>query len=336
VARPSELMTKRSMDGQATGDPATVPCAVNSMMTPSVVAPQRWTEVVMSGMSVNSCSNESWPAARPCVVGVMGAERRTAGSRTVFRRSGDGARQKSSKRRTKSEAADWSMGGILEGGAGGGVHVVCRASVCVALALAGVTGIGCGSSGATAGSESSGASVSQPISRPASVRSPSAATSPSPSVTAAGSGAPERAERGHETLETYGRAASGAESTGIAGVVESYYAAYIDGDGGKACALVSGELERIIVKDLAKRLSGAAGTTCSSVLSGHGQRIPESVREEFRGLRVTRVRVQGTHGLAFIASRAIPYGVMSLEREGGAWKVAEYEATTLMRPGGNG
>jgi hypothetical protein len=200
----------------------------------------------------------------------------------------------------------------------------------VALGLA-LQGCGSGGSSATVPAQHTGVSAvaSSTVAPPTPlVVKPGVATHRAPSRPHAAATA--HARKGHETLQTYGDAAAGAQRAQIASVVERYYAAYIAGDGGRACALASKALVRTITGELAKGILGKRGG-CSAVLSALGRRLPAVERAELEGLRVTSARIEGSHGLAFIASRAIPYGVMAVDRQAGVWRVDRYEATTLLR-----
>ena len=77
VAKPSSPRTMRSTACQEIGPPPTVPLSVNSISTPSGVAPQRCTSPVRSGTSSNSPAKARFPSSRVSVVGVIGATRRT-------------------------------------------------------------------------------------------------------------------------------------------------------------------------------------------------------------------------------------------------------------------
>ena len=92
------------------GAPLAVPRTVNSIRTPSEVAPRA---VDLGGHVWDQLEEVSEGALACLVVEIIGAERRAFGASTVSRRSATGACQNSVKRLTKSATRSWSIPGTI-------------------------------------------------------------------------------------------------------------------------------------------------------------------------------------------------------------------------------
>jgi hypothetical protein len=127
----------------------------------------------------------------------------------------------------------------------------------------------------------------------------------------------------------YGHAAGAAEAQVIDALVQRYYAAAKAGNGTAACALTYFIVAETMSENYGEPpgplwLRGAA--TCPAVLA----RVFEHFHRQLSvPVTVTSVRVSGTHAKALLGFTSLPAGVIPLQREGSAWKVAGLLATAL-------
>jgi hypothetical protein len=128
---------------------------------------------------------------------------------------------------------------------------------------------------------------------------------------------------------TYGHAAGAAEARAVAAVVKRYYAAAAVGDGATACSMILPTLAKAIPEDYARPTGPVylrGGKTCRAVMS----RLFKHFHDKLAGaIEVTGVRVEGNLALALLGSRTRPASEMSVERIGGAWKIALLLANAL-------
>jgi hypothetical protein len=189
-----------------------------------------------------------------------------------------------------------------------------------------LAGCGSGRSSTNAAGDGSGASATTRQSSPTGAATSVAAPGPQAPTSAASSEGGE-----HGTLQTFGRAATAAQRSQIVAAVEGYAGAVLAGDGAGACALLSDEAKLTIAQAMARVVSGKR-ESCDAFLSQRSRDRSARTLGELQGLRVTDVRVKGELAIVFVASAETPYGLMTVRRERGAWKVKQREITMLERP----
>ncbi len=217
-----------------------------------------------------------------------------------------------------------------------------------ALALASIGCVGCGGSGGSSSSggggstqvpsgqsTSSAAGLATTGGVPASTGSSGQATSPPGTGTSGGGGvnAGSTAAGGGAggSLETFGSAASRSQRSQTAAVVKTYGAALLGGDGARVCGLLTAQAKQLVQRRIAAGVAREAAG-CAAYFSEHGGRSAANVAQ-FAGLEVTDVRVQGDLAIVFVRSRGTPKGFLTVRHEGSAWKIEQWEVTTLLSPG---
>jgi uncharacterized membrane protein len=120
----------------------------------------------------------------------------------------------------------------------------------------------------------------------------------------------------------YGSPASAAEERAVAAVVERYYGMAAAGDGSGACGLLLRPLAAAVVTDYGHNGPSylRSGKTCAAVLALLFKHYRAQLAE---GVAVTDVRIAGDQADALLGSRAFPASFLVLQREGGAWRVAQ-------------
>jgi hypothetical protein len=121
---------------------------------------------------------------------------------------------------------------------------------------------------------------------------------------------------------TYGQSADAIDIQRVRTAIKRYYAMGSAGDGNAACADLVPHLAKSIPVDYGRfgpsYLRGAS--TCGAVLT----RLFERSRSDFPiPVEVTDVRVNGNEGVALLGFTTMPAGYIAIEREQGAWWVAE-------------
>ncbi|HEX5309686.1 MAG TPA: hypothetical protein VFW38_11465 [Solirubrobacteraceae bacterium] len=108
-----------------------------------------------------------------------------------------------------------------------------------------------------------------------------------------------------------------------------YYAAAAAGDGAVACSLLTTPIARAAVETYGQGLGPAflrGSKTCPEVLS----RVFRHSHEELAGTaRVTAVRIERGHALAFLDSATLRYVYTRARREAGAWRVIPFLGAQL-------
>lgn len=127
----------------------------------------------------------------------------------------------------------------------------------------------------------------------------------------------------------YGHAASPVEARTVASLVKRYYMAAAVGDGGMACRLLSSAVaDPTKLPQTAEKYAPAPsapplqGKNCRYIMSLLFSESHRQLMADAPTLAVTAVRIAGRHCLALLAFRAKPEGILPLEREKGAWKIA--------------
>jgi hypothetical protein len=130
-------------------------------------------------------------------------------------------------------------------------------------------------------------------------------------------------DRDDASIVAYGHAASAGEKQAITAVAKRYYMVAVMGDGAKACSMLVPSLAKSIPQDYAQATGPSylrGNQTCQAVMSTLFQ---QSHIQLTNPITVTGVRVDGKHAFALLGSSTTPASVLSLEREGGTWKVGQ-------------
>jgi hypothetical protein len=123
------------------------------------------------------------------------------------------------------------------------------------------------------------------------------------------------------SIRTYGHAAVRVDKQAIAAVVKRYYAAAVAGDGTRACSMILPSFAKAIPEDYGQAPGPAylrGAKTCAAVMGLLFRQVHRQVAAAFE---VTGVRVEGISALAILGSRVLPARYLSLERQGGAWRI---------------
>jgi hypothetical protein len=138
-------------------------------------------------------------------------------------------------------------------------------------------------------------------------------------------------------IRTYGREASSGERHAVAGLVKLYYAAAATNDGVHACSLVDSRLAKSsnFAKVVPEGYEPAAGSTvfrgksCAQVASLLFELTHQQLVSAAATVRVTGLRVDGTHGLAILIFTKTPESEIPVEHEHGAWKIGGFLGSPL-------
>lgn len=133
-----------------------------------------------------------------------------------------------------------------------------------------------------------------------------------------------------KVILAYGHSARVLEERSIVGIVKRYYAAAATDDGARACALLAPDFAKSVVEDYGHGSVGPSylrnGTTCQTVLS----LLFEHFHEELTAaITVFDVRVSGNQARVVLSSRTLRASDISLQREGGSWKIVQLLGTPL-------
>jgi hypothetical protein len=156
---------------------------------------------------------------------------------------------------------------------------------------------------------------------------PASTSASQTSTTGEGPGASER-----ELDETVGVAAGEADRLAVSSIVKRYYAAVAADNGVQACSLLYQPLAKSFDEDYSevsgpRELRGKSCIEITSKLFRHRRGQPTS---DVSGIEVTGVRVvNDIMAVALLHSPTMPVGDISLQREGGIWRVDEMLGNTL-------
>jgi hypothetical protein len=126
-------------------------------------------------------------------------------------------------------------------------------------------------------------------------------------------------------LAAHGEPARPADWQAIKVLVIRYYAVALASDGTAGCSLLSTGLATSLATSQAQgsRSPPSDGkVTCAAVLSSLFKYQHQRLIAELPTMGVTGVRVKGDSGFALLGFRAMPERQITVEREGGAWKLA--------------
>jgi hypothetical protein len=127
--------------------------------------------------------------------------------------------------------------------------------------------------------------------------------------------------------------ASSADTKAINAAVTGLYDALADGDGGKACGLLSTTVEQQLKKGL-EASPQYKGKSCAEVLTTISKNYPEEVRTRLRGLQIKQAKTNGDKAVAVFSAPGAAAAKISMAREDGSWKVAAL--TAVAPPAANG
>jgi hypothetical protein len=135
-----------------------------------------------------------------------------------------------------------------------------------------------------------------------------------------------------QTFEEYGHPASAAANSAIRAILRDYYAIAVAGDGAKACSMLVSGFARSIPTDFGRPPGPPAlrGNTCPVVMSKLFAQQHKLLVAEAPNMKITRVRVQGSQALVFLAFPTTPEPRdMGLEHEAGTWRLTGMIDTSL-------
>jgi hypothetical protein len=95
-------------------------------------------------------------------------------------------------------------------------------------------------------------------------------------------------------------------------VVSDFYAALADGDGAKACDLVTGSAEA--------RLS-LRRSSCEEAVNQAGERLDDDLKEELRKIEVKDIKVEGDEATCTATANRVAR--LELKKQGGDWKITD-------------
>jgi hypothetical protein len=131
-----------------------------------------------------------------------------------------------------------------------------------------------------------------------------------------------------EAFLDYGHAASGADERAVSALVKRYYAAAASADGAAVCAQIYGIIAESTTEEYAQSHK-LSGPTCAVVMSKLFRQRRQRMAADLAALRVTRVRIEGETGYAFVYLGQVPEPYVAVHRENGAWKMESPFETKL-------
>ncbi len=123
---------------------------------------------------------------------------------------------------------------------------------------------------------------------------------------------------------SFGHAANLSERRAITALLKHYYATALAGNGARGCSMLYSTLAEAAVEDDAQPpgpvyMRGAK--SCAAVMTLLFKHYHAQLAAELPKLRVTRVRLEEHHGIAFLSFGALPERQISVVREGHTWKL---------------
>jgi hypothetical protein len=123
---------------------------------------------------------------------------------------------------------------------------------------------------------------------------------------------------------SFGHAANLSERRAITALLKRYYATALAGNGARGCSMLYSTLAEAAVEDDAQPpgpvyMRGAK--TCAAVMTLLFKHYHAQLAAELPKLRVTHVRLEEHHGIAFLSFGALPERQISVVREGHTWKL---------------
>lgn len=124
-------------------------------------------------------------------------------------------------------------------------------------------------------------------------------------------------------VQGFGQPAGPDEAKALRKVVARYFAAARAGNGKIACATIEQKIGAALPENYGTAVGPAylrGAKTCAAVMSGLFEHLRRQL--SIRQL-VTSIRVNGARAYVLLGSRRAPASYVTLEREGGAWRIAE-------------
>jgi hypothetical protein len=132
-------------------------------------------------------------------------------------------------------------------------------------------------------------------------------------------------------LRNYGHAAKGSQRRELIAFAKAYSAAAAGGEGGSACAMLTGQFAKSVPQDFGRGSAGPrylrSASTCAQVLTGLFEHIHAQLSAP---VQVMAVRVKGEQARVLIGSRTQPASYFELHRVAGAWKSVTMLAYPLL------
>ena len=130
-------------------------------------------------------------------------------------------------------------------------------------------------------------------------------------------------------FETYGSSATPGNTRAIGALVRAYLTAVAASNGTAGCGLLDATLARSFV-EYGAQAGGAKHKNCAEALSLlFGQQRPRLTPGSVATMTVINVYVKGRIGLAELGFRTTPEQQLTVEREGGTWKIGELLGSDL-------
>lgn len=119
----------------------------------------------------------------------------------------------------------------------------------------------------------------------------------------------------------FGHAARAADRSAIAALVRRYFAVAAAADGVAACSMIVPSFAKSVPEDLGQSPGPpySRGKTCAVVMSKTFEHYHRQLAAHAASLEVSRVRVEGSMGLAVLAFKGLPGRQIQVAREGGVW-----------------
>jgi hypothetical protein len=131
-----------------------------------------------------------------------------------------------------------------------------------------------------------------------------------------------------EPVIDFGQVASAADKQAITRLVKSFYAATSAANGPAICSLIYNVIAETVPENY-EQSPGLKGRTCAEVMGKvFAQRRRQTLRDR-RKLRVARVRVEGSKGIAMVYLGKHPEPYFLVHRQGAEWKMQRLFITTL-------
>jgi len=120
----------------------------------------------------------------------------------------------------------------------------------------------------------------------------------------------------------YGRPATRAERHAVAGLVRRYYAYAANGDGRRACSLMSSVFSHAIVGDYgAQPVPSRGRETCAIVATRLFKHSRRRLKIDRSSLKIVGVRLGSQLGYALLSFKGMPDRHILLLREASRWKI---------------
>ncbi len=131
----------------------------------------------------------------------------------------------------------------------------------------------------------------------------------------------------HTEPTTFGHPASPSDRRAIVNLIERYYAAMLAADGARGCQLILASIAESAYEDDVHEPGAPAymlgAKTCPEIMTRLYTHYHLVLAAELPKLDVYSVRLEEHHGFAFMRFGKLPERKISVQREGGAWKMSQ-------------